>query len=1118
MQVRPLSIAALWATAAGICFAQETTVPYRGTLERLLVIPSYHCSSGTSPVGENVTLPASGEVVVSRSVKCGDAEAKIEFTLNFPLTTPRAAYDPKSPLRITFEANLITTHKSVNTFTHPSAVQSTTQWIYPAVDAPGTAGSEGNCVPEMWAVGPGSGTWSATRSAECRRSRLTSVMPLVENGQTNRYYMPWTGAQATLYWGGTTEQPANSANVRIDVRAYYRLAPPDSLSLNVIAPPPGQRQNPGAPMGNIKATLEYELAGQERGSIEVAVLDQDRKQLLTREPVPVQRGKGSLPLTLTSIHPARNAKEIRVSAELKGASPVVTLAKSAEAIYPVEIDLMAHHAEAIQVVQDSTNSVPLAAGHPTWLRLIGVARKLVTPAFRGSDWQVRAFRDGEELPNSPLLVQDRDLSIYEEADRESPYYLTPLLPSEWTTAGETLLSFEINPAGEESLSESNRADNEGTLTVTFHERPRLDIRARAICLQTGDSQPECPAPHGNVEEAVHLFSLLPFQAGRVSYEELPLPPLIWKHPMVTSDDWNRLVLFLRHSHARMSGMSAPCDQLVGWLPAGTTAALPDGGVLSGLSDPVAYGGQGRVALAASNASDDVDEFERFILTHEIMHNLGLTHPYPQPACSDSDPQMITGEPNLLLGVFYPSSHNHVMTPCDLHGGVSVDQYRQIWDGGFRPSGAGSLPVAASTAKHRGAESNSGECAIVSGVVSRESAEATLDPLVRYECAAVPERATEGEFGLRFISGDGAVLSETRFPVSFQFRESSESFDTRGFLVNTTMPPGATRIALLRGDTELTSRTASPGPPQLQIESPLAGDVWSGDSHEVRWQASDPDGDALIFQLDYSHDGGNSWLPLETDLMATGYRVESLHLQGGKSMLLRVTASDGFNSTSVLAGPFELVQQPSLSAPAEPVDFMNVQRGHTVTIPVPLVSAGSGPVNLLSASAKGPFRVTDALPARIGSGKTRALAVEFTPPADGEHSGTLTLQSDDAATPELVVALSGYGVANHTAELQYSPTALEFPETPAKTSASLKLRLLNRGPAPLRVENINSDSAAVVVTGWDKPIAVPARARLDLTVEFAPAAPGDFSGTITIQTNDPRSNKVSVRVKGRAVAP
>ena len=46
------------------------------------------------------------------------------------------------------------------------------------------------------------------------------------------------------------------------------------------------------------------------------------------------------------------------------------------------------------------------------------------------------------------------------------------------------------------------------------------------------------------------------------------------------------------------------QQLVAWLPAGSRAALPDGGILSGLSDPVAYGGLGHVLLLPASTKEE----------------------------------------------------------------------------------------------------------------------------------------------------------------------------------------------------------------------------------------------------------------------------------------------------------------------------------------------------------------------------------------------------------------------------------------------------------------------------------------------------------------------------------
>ncbi|MDF2957524.1 MAG: Outer membrane protein assembly factor BamB [Candidatus Alkanophagales archaeon MCA70_species_1] len=94
-----------------------------------------------------------------------------------------------------------------------------------------------------------------------------------------------------------------------------------------------------------------------------------------------------------------------------------------------------------------------------------------------------------------------------------------------------------------------------------------------------------------------------------------------------------------------------------------------------------------------------------------------------------------------------------------------------------------------------------------------------------------------------------------------------------------------------------------GAPDVRLLFPRGGEVLSG-VVSVRWEASDPDGDALNITLRYSPDGGRSWLLLSEGEENDGvYDWDTRAVPDGE-YLLRVEASDGsFTSHDETAEPF-----------------------------------------------------------------------------------------------------------------------------------------------------------------------------------------------------------------------
>jgi hypothetical protein len=114
-----------------------------------------------------------------------------------------------------------------------------------------------------------------------------------------------------------------------------------------------------------------------------------------------------------------------------------------------------------------------------------------------------------------------------------------------------------------------------------------------------------------------------------------------------------------------------------------------------------------------------------------------------------------------------------------------------------------------------------------------------------------------------------------------------------------------QVILLKGNTRLAERTASPHAPVVSLLTPAGRENWSG-MQTIAWQASDADNDTLTYTVEYSADGGQTWTPLNTNLTTTSLEVNFNNIPGSDNALVRVSASDGLNTTTaVSAGSFKV---------------------------------------------------------------------------------------------------------------------------------------------------------------------------------------------------------------------
>ncbi|MBI1389845.1 MAG: hypothetical protein GC154_15505 [bacterium] len=127
-------------------------------------------------------------------------------------------------------------------------------------------------------------------------------------------------------------------------------------------------------------------------------------------------------------------------------------------------------------------------------------------------------------------------------------------------------------------------------------------------------------------------------------------------------------------------------------------------------------------------------------------------------------------------------------------------------------------------------------------------------------------------------------------------------------------PGAETITLSQNGTVLAEMTRPPNTPVVTSISGLENGV-PADPFDLTWTATDADpGDAnsLYYDVLYSSDGGEGWMPLAIDLREPQLTIYPAFLPGSKDgmeSLIQVRVSDGWNQSSLNAAPFQRFNQP-----------------------------------------------------------------------------------------------------------------------------------------------------------------------------------------------------------------
>lgn len=134
--------------------------------------------------------------------------------------------------------------------------------------------------------------------------------------------------------------------------------------------------------------------------------------------------------------------------------------------------------------------------------------------------------------------------------------------------------------------------------------------------------------------------------------------------------------------------------------------------------------------------------------------------------------------------------------------------------------------------------------------------------------------------------------------------------TKFFAATMVRRPGLASIELRQGATILDTFAAGSELPVIEIIGPLAGEEFLDSEMPVSFSATDADGDSLSIVIEYSIDDGASWTPVGNATQGGTVAISTASLAGAAGTArVRVSGSDGLNTSSAVSGAFTVAAQP-----------------------------------------------------------------------------------------------------------------------------------------------------------------------------------------------------------------
>jgi hypothetical protein len=327
--------------------------------------------------------------------------------------------------------------------------------------------------------------------------------------------------------------------------------------------------------------------------------------------------------------------------------------------------------------------------------------------------------------------------------------------------------------------------------------------------------------------------------------------------------------------------------------------------------------------------------------HELGHNMGRAH---TPGCGAGRPDISYPEPlgnlddtgiDILRSQVYKNNmSSDIMSYCGGEDSTWISSYTyRALIGTMGYPAIARQPGENVLASLR--QVNTVDYLVGSGYISPTSVD------IRhgfYRLSLVPDpayRFAAGTYVAELQDASGMTLSTFTF---LPAREDNVLSDSGSFHIRIPWVEETAAVVFKYNGMEIGRRQASAGVPVVTLLSPNGGETWGQTGAQtIAWTARDPDGDKLTYMVDYSQDNGATWQTLAANIVDTQLDLDDISsFPGGTAALIRVTATDGFNTawdTSDSSFSVE-VKGPS-------VHISSPTQGTTLTFGSPLILWGLG---------------------------------------------------------------------------------------------------------------------------------------------------------------------------------
>ncbi|MCU0500464.1 MAG: hypothetical protein MUC51_01645 [Anaerolineae bacterium] len=536
---------------------------------------------------------------------------------------------------------------------------------------------------------------------------------------------------------------------------------------------------------------------------------------------------------------------------------------------------------------------------------------------------------------------------------------------------------EVDPNN--AIGETNESNNRypasGTINLNFRKRDTLKTvgwRLRYHPSGFGGNQ-YAGGWAVNGGAADWWEQSLPIRNNGINYV-LKSGYLNWTSSLGSGDGQHALISYLNLEWMKENlfafifgtGTLTGANHLYGW--------APNDGYTGGHADMPVYphaGGLGVVGIGTDRPGTSTDDpgGGAYIFGHELTHDYNILHTNTADSCGSQD-----GNSNFPYGtssiqefgfnpitgkIYDPAQTHDLMSYCPAVGSKQGWTSPFTWSRMFNSLATTALNAAAASAEQPNVgifyETQADQSLMVAATIYNPDMApqggGKLGDLVRVSGGLAYEIPV-GDYAIELRKG-GDVLAQRTFTVDFRSEYASHGGThgggENGVADEPPFPPepsaqadvsfimpwvaGADAVVLVHKGQVLDQRTVSANAPTVQITSPAGAANWpAGTTQTLAWTGQDLDGNALIYSVLYSIDGGVNWALIADHISASSTSFEVDSLAGGANTRFRVVANDGIDTGyDETDGPITVPNKTPFAIISNPANGQNFAPGELIVM-------------------------------------------------------------------------------------------------------------------------------------------------------------------------------------------